>query len=147
MSNIRGILKRDLLHPLPDPLRGVIEQEWSRLEAENMLLREEIRRLRRAKYGPKSDRLNDEQLSLLDEEPGVAAEEVESEGQRAEEEKQGAPARKPRHHPGRAELPAHLERIESILACTPEQCRCAQCGGEKKVIGYDTSEELDVKPA
>jgi transposase len=102
-----------------------------------------------AKYGPKSDRLSDEQLSLLDDEPGVVAEEVESEVQRDEGEKQEATlrSRKPRNHPGRAELPAHLERIESILACAPEQCRCAQCGGEKKVIGYDTSEELDVKPA
>ena len=102
-----------------------------------------------AKYGVKSDQLSDEQLTLLDEEPGVVSAEVESEVGRSAQEKQDVARQtgQPRQHPGRAELPAHLERIESILACTPEQCRCAQCGGEKKLIGYDTSEELDVKPA
>jgi transposase len=142
-------LKRELLHPLPSPLRAAVEREWRRLEVENELLKEEVKRLRMAKYGVKSDQLNEEQLSLLDEEPGVVCAEVESEGARREEEKQDAARQKrqPRQHPGRAELPAHLERIESILACTPEQCRCGQCGGEKKLIGYDTSEELDVKPA
>ena len=102
-----------------------------------------------AKYGVKSDQLSDEQLTLLDEEPGVVSAEVESEVGRSAQEKQDVARQtgQPRPHPGRAVLPAHLERIESILACTPEQCRCAQCGGEKKLIGYDTSEELDVKPA
>jgi transposase len=130
-------------------LRAAVEQEWHRLEVENELLKEEIRRLRMAKYGVKSDQLSDGQLSLLEEEPGVTEAEVESESQRNEEEKRetGRRPQQPRQHPGRAELPAHLERIENILACTPEQCQCAQCGGEKKFIGYDTSEELDMKPA
>ena len=142
-------MKRDLLQPLPTPLRAAVEREWRRLEVENELLKEEVKRLRMAKYGVKSDQLNEEQLTLLDEEPGVVRAEVESECARSEQEKQDAARQKrqPRAHPGRAELPAHLERIESILACTPEQCRCAQCGGEKKLIGYDTSEELDLKPA
>lgn len=138
-----------MLHPLPSSLRAAVEQEWHRLEVENELLKEEIRRLRMAKYGVKSDQLSDGQLSLLEEEPGVTDAEVESETQRSEEEKRetGRRPQRPRQHPGRTELPAHLERIEKILACTPEQCRCAQCGGEKKLIGYDTSEELDMKPA
>jgi transposase len=142
-------LRRDLLQPLPTPLRDSVEQEWRRLEVENELLKQEIRRLRMAKYGIKSDQLSEGQLPLLEEEPGVVSAEVESEVGRSEQEKQdvAGQTRPPRQHPGRAELPANLERIESILACTPEQCRCAQCGGEKKLIGYDTSEELDVKPA
>jgi transposase len=142
-------LKRDLLQPLPTPLRDAVEREWRRLEVENELLKQEVRRLRMAKYGVKSDQLSEEQLSLLDEEPGVGGAEVDSEVGRSEQEKQDVArqTKPPRQHPGRAELPANLERIESILACTPEQCRCAQCGGEKKLIGYDTSEELDVKPA
>lgn len=140
-------MKRELLHPLPSELRAAVEQEWNRLERENELLKEEVRRLRLAKYGVKRDQLSDGQLSLLEEEPGVTDAEVESESQRSEEEKRATERRPraPRQHPGRAELPPNLERIEKILACTPEQCRCAQCGGEKKLIGYDTSEELDLK--
>jgi transposase len=37
--------------------------------------------------------------------------------------------------------------VERVIACTPEQCVCGGCGGETKVIGYDVSEVLDVKPA
>jgi transposase len=40
-----------------------------------------------------------------------------------------------------------LPRIEKIIACTPEQCVCGNCGKENSVIGYEKSEQLDVKPA
>ena len=54
---------------------------------------------------------------------------------------------KKRKHPGRQELPAHLERVEQIIPCTSEQCVCGICGKEKQVIGYEASEVLDVEPA
>jgi transposase len=57
-------------------------------------------------------------------------------------------SRKPaRKHLGRQTLLAHLERVEKIVACTPEQCICGGCGKETTVIGYEESEVLDVKPA
>jgi len=34
-----------------------------------------------------------------------------------------------------------------VIACTPEQCVCGSCGAGTKVIGYEVSEVLDVKPA
>ena len=34
-----------------------------------------------------------------------------------------------------------------MIACTPEQCTCKACGQAKAVIGYNVSEQLDVKPA
>jgi transposase len=40
-----------------------------------------------------------------------------------------------------------LARVERVIACTPEQCTCKACGRTKAVIGYDLSEQLDVKPA
>src|SRR6266700_2032685 len=40
-----------------------------------------------------------------------------------------------------------LPRVERVIACTPEQCICGNCGGETKVIGYEVSEVLDVEPA
>ena len=43
--------------------------------------------------------------------------------------------------------PATRERVERVIACTPEQCTCKACGQAKAVIGYDVSEQLDVKPA
>jgi transposase len=37
--------------------------------------------------------------------------------------------------------------VEKIIACTAEQCVCGKCGAETKVLGYDESEVLNVKPA
>jgi transposase len=149
-------LKIELLQPLAPEVRTAIEQEWRRLAeekqqlaSENKALHELIRLLRIQKYGPRSEQLNDQQLALLELEPGVTAQEVQGEvpyaaGELPEPKKAAAP-RKP--HPGRTPLPAHLRRVEVLLTCTPEQCRCARCGAETKVIGHDESEELDVKPA
>jgi transposase len=137
----------ELLQKLSCDLRPAFEQEWRQLEMENQLLKAEIRRLRIEKYGPKSEQLSDGQLELLEGEPGVAATEIETEAQRTAEEKQAVEKVRPRQHPGRAELPAHLPRREQLIVCTPEQCRCRQCGQVKDVIGYESSEELDVEPA
>jgi transposase len=50
-------------------------------------------------------------------------------------------------HPRRQTLPAHLMRVEKIIACDPGECVCGGCGKETTVIGYAESEVLDVKPA
>lgn len=102
------------------------------------------------KYGPKSEKLSDAQLQLLDLEPGVSAEEVEAESKR-EPLPPASPAtttrRKSGKHPGRQELPADLPRVERVVRCTPEQCVCKSCGKDTVVIGYEQSEQLDVEPA
>ena len=107
-----------------------------------------MRELRRLdlleKYGPAGEKLSDEQLELLEREPGVSSAEVEAESERAQLK---LPLKALKKHPGRRELPAHLPRIEKIIACTPEQCVCGNCGKENSVIGYEKSEQLDVKPA
>ena len=124
------------------------ELEWSRLKIQALEERLRLELIR--KYGPKSEKLSDNQLHLLDLEPGVSSEEVEAESRR-----DPLPATAPsttakgknRKHPGRQELPAHLPRVERVIACTPEQCICKGCGKDKTVIGYEQSEQLDVEPA
>ena len=56
------------------------ELEWSRLKIQS--LEERLRLELIAKYGPKSEKLNDAQLRLLELEPGVSTAEVEAESQR-----------------------------------------------------------------
>jgi len=140
-------LKDSVFEPLFEKLNSSLrlsQERLDRLEKENRLLRE-LRRLDLLeKYGPAGEGLSDEQLELLELEPGVSRAEVQAESKR---EQLQLPLKKPRKHPGRQELPAHLERIEKIITCSPEQCLCGQCGQETKVIGYETSEQLDVKPA
>jgi transposase len=128
------------------------ELEWAHLKIR--MLEERLRLQRIEKYGPKSEKLSDAQLELLEGEPGVNRAEVEAESQResvagcadADAESTNK-ASKARPHPGRQHLPAHLPRVEQVIGCTPEQCVCQQCGKEKTVIGYEQSEQLDVEPA
>jgi transposase len=117
-------------------------------------LKEELRLERIRKYGKRSEKLSDLQLQMLDLEPAVSSEEIESEINRGplpdsgqSDTQDNKPRRKRKQHPGRNELPAHLERVEEIIACTPEQCQCGQCGGETSVIGYEETEVLGKKPA
>lgn len=133
----------DQLHQFQDTVL-TYENKLHYAELKIQVLEERLRLRRIAKYGPGSEKLSDEQLELLELEPGVSSVEVQAESQRP-----ALPTskRNARQHPGRQELPDHLPRVERILACPPEQCVCRSCGQETKVIGYEESEQLDVEPA
>jgi transposase len=158
-----------LLETLTPAQREVVEKAKGELEkADTKIKRLEIEiehqrllilELRRSRYGAKGEKLSTLQLNLLDLEPGVSAKEVEAEAGQADpvvsseepseeaaDSKSPAKKRYNKSHPGRGELPAHLPRVERVLECTPEECRCGQCGKEKKLIGWDVSETLDLKP-
>lgn len=156
-SNPTDLLE-ELKKQLAGPLLTAISDQFSTLQKtvtlyQNQLeyaelkirvLEERLRQQRIAKYGPGSEKLSDEQLELLELEPGVSGAEVEAESQRESRASSGKARRK---HPGRQTLPADLPRVEKIVVCTPEQCRCGGCGAETTVIGYEESEQLGVDPA
>jgi transposase len=139
LAQLKGVLPG----PLFDRLNGSLTADQERLrlaEYKVRLLEERLRLIRINKYGPGSERLSDAQLELLEAEPGVSAAEVAAEGQR-----EPLAPRPP--HPGRQALPAHLPRVERVIACTPTQCVCGQCGRPTVLIGYEQSEQLEVEPA
>jgi hypothetical protein len=142
-------LKRALPGPLFDHLNGSLTCDQERLhlaECKVRLLEERLRLIRLNKYGPGSETLSDAQLELLEVEPGVSVAEVAAESHR-EPLIAPRPAKPPaRPHPGRQQLPAELPRVERLIACTPEQCICGQCGKPTRFIGYEQSEHLDVEP-
>jgi len=114
---------------------------------------EALRLERIKKYGKQSEKLSDIQLELLNLEPAVSSDEVAGEVERGplpdatEDNNATDKQRRARqNHPGRNELPEHLERIDRIIPCTPEQCTCGKCGGETRFIGYEETEVLDMKP-
>jgi transposase len=124
------------------------ELQWANLtiqkkDAEIQLLVERLRKQRIGFLGPLSETLSDLQLQLLtEEEPSVTGEEVEAESRREPIAK--APARERKRHPGRKPLPENLPRVEEVIGC---EANCMHCGGETRVMGYDTSEVLDREPA
>src|ERR1700720_4455671 len=143
VNQLKERLPEGLFEKLNDSLS--IDRDRLRFaEYKVRVLEERLRLVRIEKYGPGSEKLSDAQLELLKMEPGVSSAEVEAESERAQLK---LPLKGAKKHPGRQELPAHLPRIEKIIACTPEQCVCGNCGKENSVIGYEKSEQLDVKPA
>lgn len=142
------------LHSLPPDARKAFET----LQAENLRLQslikfkdEQIRLLNIKRWGPKADKLSEAQLALLPQELIVVPPEVEQEAALPDEKKtppKAPKAKAPRcRHPGRAPLPAHLERREEIIPCHPQDCSCAVCGQPRPIIGYEIREELDCRPA
>jgi len=148
------------LDTLPAPARQVVQDlqaEVARqdrvIEDKDKLLQiqdEKIRLLNLRLWGPKGEKLSPAQTAMLFEEASVTAQEVQTEAGRpvAEKENPLPKAKAPRpNHPGRHELPAHLERREQIIPCHPQDCRCDKCGAERPVIGYEIREELVCEPA
>ena len=138
LAEINALLKQQL---------DAVTKELAYAQLKIQVLEERLRLRRIAKYGPGSEKLSNLQLQLLEEEPAVSREEVQAESQREALPKPDEKKRQRRAHPGRQALPAHLPRVEKIVACTAEQCVCGKCGVETEVIGYDESEVLCVKPA
>jgi Transposase C of IS166 homeodomain len=147
----------ELLKKVPSEVIEQLTHNWrkqsealGRSEKENRLLRELLRLMRVEKYGPASERLSDEQLELLEQEPGVSEAEVKAESERAQLQ---LLLKGSKQRPVRRSLPAELPRIEQIIACGGQECVCGACGREKVVIGYEWSVfdladrcKLDLKP-
>jgi transposase len=103
-------------------------------------LTHELAMLKRLQFGKRSEQLNTEQMSLLEEaiNEDLAALEAELE--------QLAPdtnASKPRQQPKRSPLPPQLPRTE--VYHEPDNLMCA-CGCQRVRVGEDVSEKLDYTP-
>ena len=143
VSQLKEKLPEALFEKLNSSL-SVVRERLKFAEYKVRVLEERLRLVRIEKYGPGSEKLSDEQLELLELEPGVSSAEVQAESQR---EQLKLPLKAARKHPGRQELPADLPRVERLISCTPQQCVCGKCGKQTTVIGYESSEQLDVEPA
>ena len=120
-----------------------ISAERDALAEQNEHLRHLLAKLQRRQFGRKSEQLTGEQLQF-------AFEEIEATlAENAAEAGKQSPAlrdqQKKRRRADRGRLPAHLPRIEQVLA--PEATACPCCQGPLVEIGVDAAERLDVIPA
>jgi len=134
----------------PAQVLADLQAEIARLRRIIELKDEQIRLLNLRLFGPKTEKLSSAQMTLMLQEVSLTSGEVEQEAQRPQAQKENPlpRAKQPRpNHPGRERLPQSLERREQIIPCCPEDCRCAKCGAERPVIGYEIREELVCEPA
>jgi transposase len=126
----------------PETLRQMLREVVPELLAENEKLWLLIQRMLRHRYGPRSEKLDLEQLQLglEDAEQGDAEDEAAAAAGTAEKRERRQPANR-----NRGALPAHLPRYEVVVDVENKNCPC--CGGTLHVIGEDRSEQLDIIPS
>jgi len=134
----------------PDELRTLAAQLMARVGENERELRyrqtridqltHEIAVLKRLHFGKRSEQLNVEQMSLLNEaiDADLAALEIE-----LEQLQSNTAPDKQRQKPKRAPLPPHLPRTD--IHHEPDDITCS-CGCQRVRIGEDTSEKLDYTP-
>src|SRR3712207_2420879 len=126
----------------------VAERDGAALERDTLAVQSErlrhlLAKLTRMRFGRKSERLPTEQLQFAFEELGASIAANDAAAERGSPELRAERAAKRRK--ARGELPAHLPRVEVVLAPGDTACPC--CRGEMAVIGHDISRRLDVIPA
>ena len=128
-----------------DACHALIAQQFSAIDAlqsELAQLKHYVALLVRSRFGPRSERIDPNQLALFDESPMATTAAVDV----ALAVETVVPAHT-RRGGGRNELPAELprERMEHDLA-EAEKC-CPGCGQLRQRIGCETSEQLEFIPA
>ncbi|HEV3256582.1 MAG TPA: transposase, partial [Gemmataceae bacterium] len=104
-------------------------------------LREQLDQLLRRLYGPRSERLNPDQLLLFAEPPAGG----EMTPPPAADPDEAAKPRRKGH--GRQQLPKHLPRDRRVYELSEAERLCHGCGQTRVVIGQEVSEQLDYEPA
>ena len=108
----------------------------------------QVGQYRRAKFGPKSEKLDPDQLQLALEDIETAIAETQEQIAAVEKQIESTQAeqdRKPRKPRKERKLPDNLPRVEQVIE--PESIACP-CGcGDMVRIGEDRSERLDIIPA
>jgi transposase len=123
--------------------RDALALERDTLQTQNDRLRHLLLQLKRLHFGPRSERLPEEQLQLAFEAIEQAIAKADAEAEKRDPARRLDNAAKRRA--SRGALPPHLPRIEVTLA--PEDTACPCCRATMTVIGEDSSERLDVIPA
>ena len=137
-------LVRDLAAALENRDAAIVSKDVALAEgvAEVERLRLIIRQLERARFGRRSEQLDPDQMAF-------GLEELEADLARAEGrmEPTGDPSHRPNPStpPHRAPLPAHLPRLETVIAAPHDTC--PDCGGDLHDAGSTSSEMLDWVPA
>ena len=113
--------------------------------AENERLIAIIKELQRHRFGPRSEKIDPDQLALMleDVEQAIAAAAAQAEA-RSGEKPAKAPVERKRQV-NRGALPKHLPREEVVVDVADKTCPC--CQGLRVKIGEDVSERLDMIPA
>jgi transposase len=134
----------------PSALRQMVMSLLEEVETKDRRLRQLqhwVEQLLRARYGPRRERVNENQLFLFAVALVSAGREVpnEPQGSAAPEKAPGSTGKRKGH--GRGALPKSLHRQRVVHDLAEDQRQCPQCQGALKRIGEEVSERLEYVPA
>lgn len=127
-------------------LQALVLQQSTALEElqrRNDQLAHQLDQLLRRLYGPRSERVDPNQLALFDAGALLAPPEAEPPPESSSLDK---PASRRNGH-GRRKLPSHLPRRRINHELPSHQLPCPGCGHQREKIGEETSEQLEYEPA
>ena len=122
--------------------RDGIAAERDALAGQNERPRHLLLKLKRRQFGRKSERLPEDQLLFAFEEIEATLAANAAEACKQSPALRGQQAK--RRRAGRGRLPAHLPRVEVVLA--PEATACPCCRGPLAEVGADAAERLEKVP-
>jgi len=123
--------------------QDALAAERDALAAQNEQLQALLVKLQRMQFGPRSERLPEDQLHFAFEEIAATVAANEAEAEKKSPERRAEATEKRRK--ARGKLPAHLPRVEVVIEPAESTCPC--CRGAMVVIGHDISDRIDVIPA
>jgi hypothetical protein len=123
--------------------RDAAMAERDQLAVRNAKLEYIVAEMRRAMFGRRSERIDDNQLKLALEALETEHAKIEAEAEKADPKLKAAATRERRK--SRSETLDHLPHEEVVIEPDSKACPC--CGGELHVIGEDVSKRLDKVPA
>jgi transposase len=128
-------------------LQQMLREVVPELVAENERLLRMVERLLRHRFGPRSEKLDLDQLQLVleDEAQGQAEREAAQEAAEPEAAEAAVKRRKAAGNRNLGALPAELPRYEVVIDIERKDCPC--CGGALHIIGEDRTEQLDFVPS
>lgn len=130
----------------PQQLKELIAEMGGTIAAQQQKLdqfQHYIQRLLQARYGPRAERIDPDQLALF-----KGDESAETTQESPEEEPPETVVRGHRRRGGgRQKLPENLPREQVAHDLTDSEKPCPCCGGMRKRIGSETSEQLEFIPA
>ena len=144
--NAAMIVERDTISLERDQLAAhntKLADANARLDAANARLQQILAEIRRAHFGRKSERINDDQLALALEDLETAHGKLDAEAETADPALKAARTKKRRT--SRNALLDHLPHEEVVIEPDSKSCPC--CGGDLHQIGEDKSKRLDKVPA
>ena len=131
---------------LQQMVKGLLE-ELETKERRLKQLQHWLEQLLRPRYGPRRERMNENQLFLFAVALVSAGQEARPDpGPPAGPPQEEAPPAKPKGH-GRQALPKSLQRRRVIYDLGEQERQCPQCQGELRRIGEEVSERLEYVPA